>query len=259
VTHSTRNLIEVKRKYRWLDDLLPDTALARAIGADPTAADPNGPLTLVGCLVNHHYQESFPPRPTLMALNGNLGALRDKIKKPGQLRKKLMNPSQFLNTISELALARTLLDNGYEITVEYEFAEKRDVDIFASKSGDDYHIDVTNLAARAIRSDTVLFESVSKESKYDLVIKKIATKFREKFEGPLERGWIGHAWIALDVAKNDLENVKTFVQCLTRPTWADEIRAILCYECPTLEGALLYRSDATATHVDIVYCLKCAA
>lgn len=258
MTSPSSKAIEAKGTFRWLDRLVPDAALARVLERDPEANELAGPLTFAGCLLHHHYRDPFSPHRTLVALDSNLGALWDKIDKPGQLRNKLLNPGQFLNTISELALARTLRDCNYEVTLEYEFAESRDADVLASKNGHDYHIDVTNLAGRPLASGRTIWGSMSEVTERDIVIKKIATKFRKKFEGPLSRGWCGHPWIALDVAKNDLENVETVLRQFTHPTWCEDLKAILHRECPTLEGALIYRSGATATHVDIMGCVECS-
>jgi hypothetical protein len=251
-------VIEMKRNFYWLDKLLPDSSLIRALERDPKAEDPAGPITLAGCLNHCDYPVPFPPHPALLALDSNLAVLWNRIDKPSRLRNKLLNPEQFLNTISELALARTLHDDGYEITLEFAFAERRDADVLATKSGRDYHIEVTNLASRPIISGTTIAGSVREVAEYDLIVEKIITKFRDKFEGPLDRGWHGHAWIALDVAKNDEENVHLVLQRFSRPTWRDELKAILCRECSTLEGALVYRSAAIATHVDIVGWVECA-
>ncbi len=249
---------EAKRRFPRLDALVPDAALRRGLSADPSAGDGAGPLTLARCLVHCHYPDPFPPQPTLAAIEKNLDALWDKIDKPGQLRQKLLNPDQFLNTISELALARSLRDNGYEVTLEYKFAQGRDADILAVKHGRQYHVDVTNLAARPLPMHGVVSGTVSEVGEMDLVVKKIAAKFREKFEGPLDRGWPGHAWIALDVAKNDRQNVDVVLQRFTRPNWIREVKVLMHRECPTLEGCVIYRSDPTAIHVDVVGWVECA-
>lgn len=249
--------LAAKRQYHWLNELILDTSISRALRNYSEASDQS--LTLVGCLLGIDVPEPFPPRPTLAALNSNLERLQSAITKPGQLRKKLINPDQFLNTISELALARTLLDDGYDLTIEYEFAERRDVDIFAHKLGRELYIDATNLCSRSMRSTEIVAGAVSEVFDDDRIVEKIVTKFREKFEGPLQRGWVGHPWGALDVAKDDLEKIRSAFQRIFRDSWQTEIRNLLQKECPALEGALIYLSDATVTHVQIIGCIESAA
>lgn len=87
----------------------------------------------------------------------------------------------------------------------------------------------------------------------DRIVQQIATKFREKFEEAIQNGWMGHAWIALDVAKHHMVSVDTIFRSHFRlPQWKSELTAIVRRECPGMSGFVVFRSWYSATHVEVV-------
>ena len=241
-----------KRQHPALDQLIGDDRLMRALRDDPAAWEKDGPLTLPGCLASE-LPEFCPPVPIIRALNENLRELcaAGAIRRRGQLARKLLNGEQFLNTQSELALARTLSSAGWYVQLEETFFDGRDADILATRGAEKRFIEVTNLALKELGGG-VHGGQIGQLGHKDRVVQKIANKYREKFEVPLENGWAEHAWVALDVAKNHLESVDTFFQTLLRlPQWNNDLAAHVRRECPRLSGVVVYHSAPAATHVDV--------
>lgn len=253
IDEALRRAIARKRENRELDSLITDELLRRALRAEPAAWISEGTITLPACLASE-LPDVWPPMPTIRALNDNLQELREggAIRKPGQLAKKLLNREQFFNTISELALARTVKDQGWSVRLEEPFFGGKDVDILASREGDDIYIEVTNLASNEL-GEGVQGGEVTRISERDLAVRKIITKYREKFEVAIERGWPGHPWLALNVAMNDGKNIEYELQSILRVgTFATELAEHVGSECPRLSGLILYRHPApTCTHVTI--------
>jgi hypothetical protein len=152
---------------------------------------------------------------------------------------------------SELALARTPSGKGWRVQLEEKFFDGRDADILATRGSETRFVEVMNLAMEEL-SAGVQGGQVGELGERERVVQKIANKYREKFEVPLENGWSEHACVALDVAKNHLNSIQTFLQALLRfQLWNTELVAHLHRECPRLGSVLVYHSAPTVTHVDV--------
>ncbi|MEX2490489.1 MAG: hypothetical protein WD425_01880 [Nitrospirales bacterium] len=249
-----------KRLYLTLDQFLSDSRLKRAIRADPAAWENDGPLTLAGCLASK-LQEPCPPVQICRALDENLRVLHaaEAIRRPVKLMDKLLNnANQFLNTLSELALASTLKSKGWHVHLEEPFFGDKDVDVLAMRGVTKKYIEVTNLSIEKnppIKKEgrgVVHSGQIGPSADKDLIVQKIAAKYQEKFEEAIQNGWTGHAWVALDVAKDHIESVDTFFQSHIRlPQWKNELTAIVRRECPGMSGFVVFRSWYSATHVDL--------
>ncbi|WP_445370703.1 hypothetical protein ACH518_15245 [Methylomonas sp. HW2-6] len=142
-------LIKRKLEYPGLNRLVSNELLQKSLDNDISMLD-DGQLTLLNCLASNN-PDPFPPIPILRALDNNLQELQkvDAIWRPGELAQKLLNKHlQFLNTLSELALARELSEQGWGVKLEEKFFGKKDVDIFAERDGEENFIEVINLAPK---------------------------------------------------------------------------------------------------------------
>lgn len=246
--------ISRKREYHSVDRLVDDNRLERAISNDISVLADDAPLTLPSCLASE-VPEPFPPIPTLRALDENLRELLavDAIRQPVQLAKKLLNKhSQFLNTLSELALARELVKQGWCVKLEEKFFDsKKDVDIFSVRQGEKNFIEVTNLAPEELPAN-MRSGIVSEICDRDKVVGKIVAKYQKKFMEPLKRGWCGRAWVAIDVSKNHTQDISILMQSLVRDNWwVDELAAHVWHKCPDLTGVIVYSTRPTDTHAQI--------
>lgn len=250
--------IDWKRRFPSIDAIVSDAALRQAVRNDTYANDVNAPLTFLSCLLIGDIPESFPAAQTLKALNANLEVLNvpGMIRQPRRLCDKLLNPPQFLNTFAEIALARALLSRGFSVRLEEKFFEQRDADLLVELKGETAYVEVTNLASRPIESGRVFAGDVANVTDRDVIFRKISTKFREKFEEPQSQGWSGSAWVAIDVAKYDQQNLNAVFQSLFRPYWKDELSELLLERCPGLSGAIVFRSYPSSEEVELVECIK---
>ncbi len=237
--------LERKRDYPAIHALIADSALRRTLNRHPESAEQ---LTLPGCLVSDA-PKPFPPVLILESLDSNLGVLKKPsiMARPRQVADKLLNAGQFLNTLSELALARTLLDAKWSISLEERFYRGKDADIVARRNPESNFIDVINLAPMRLPSCGVCSRDVVQPlTDRNRIAQKLIEKFQDKFELPIQRGWIGRSWVAIDFAKNWAEDVQTFVQDLFGGNWRQEITEIVRQRCPKLTGIILFQYDPTA-------------
>lgn len=244
--------IKRKREYPAVHELVKDRLLRSAIKRDPSSLVENGRLTLSGCLVSD-CPEPFPHSRVLRALDENLRELltAGAIRQQKQLAEKLANGPQFLNTLSELALARTLITQGMPVELEKKFFSDIDADILATIGEEKHYFEVTNLALNPV-AEGVHPGMVAEVGENDLVVKKIVAKYEAKFKKPFESGWREYAWVALDVAKNDGQNIEILVQALFRGNnWVAELAEHIRPKCPNLTGVVVYRSDPKKTHADV--------
>ena len=205
---SIQKLLDPKQLYPCIDTIVSPRRCATQLidsGDDQR-------LTLPGCLLSDA-PKRFPPILVFESLEDNLCALRPIMMKPRKLAKQLLNPCQFLNRLSELALAHTLLEKGWWISLNEKFFGNKDADIVARRGTEENFIDVINIAPMSLPTGVVNCRDIIQEtSNRSRIVQKVVEKFKQKFEVALERGWRGRAWVAPDFAKNDEENVQAFVQ-----------------------------------------------
>lgn len=238
-----RKALDRKRLYARIHAIVSDTALTRAVNG---VSGDDQCLTLPGCLLSDA-RKPFPPILVLESLEDNLSVLRPTITKPRRLANQLLNGCQFLNTLSELALARTLLDMGWSISLDEKFFGKKDADIVARRDTEKNFIDVTNISPMSLPVGVTVCRDIFQEmSDRSRIVHKLVEKFQEKFEVAINSGWGGRAWVALDFAKNDEENVQSFVQDLFQRRWRLEVAELVRRDCPQLAGVILYRYYPTA-------------
>jgi hypothetical protein len=121
-----------------------------------------------------------------------------------ELRDNLLNgDAQFLNTLSELALARWYGDNGWSVSFFVPLPDGKNVDIRVEKDAEERYIEVLN--SQIDEADIQGFFSMAEAGKdIDFRLRdKITRKYGDKFEKTVNDGWRGTPWIALDFAKND--------------------------------------------------------
>jgi hypothetical protein len=166
VEKATDKAIQHKRDFPTIDRFISNERLVKEIGKDFSCRSQNRLLSIPRCLLMYRLRENadnnnryYLPEPTpwtltLQALDNNLRGLECSISRPESLRKHLFNTTQFLDTLSELALARSLKDSGYVIELEDKFwmSDKvsKDVDIVATKDGKCFYIEVLSVCAELI-------------------------------------------------------------------------------------------------------------
>jgi hypothetical protein len=99
----------------------------------------------------------------------------------------------------------------------------------------------------SLPTDIVIVHDVIREiSSRNRIVQKVVDKFQQKFELAMEGDWGGRAWVALDFAKNNDENIQAFAQDLFQPRWRSKVAALVQQECPKLRGIILYRYYPTS-------------
>lgn len=229
--------INRKRGLLRTNTLISDTVLRRVIDKRPEA---NEHLTLPGCFLCDVPQS--PPFLVIESLEDNLKVLWSTITKPRRLADKLLNACQFPNTLSELALARTLLDSGWSISLDEKFFRNKDSDIVARRGDEENFIEVTNLAFDRMPENGVFSTDVIWEAnERTRIVGKISQKFWEKFDFAVRQGWQGRTWIAIDITKNDVENIQAFLHDRFQPGWRRKVAELVHAKCPALTGIIIYR------------------
>lgn len=267
--------ISRKREYDAINRFVTDRMIKRTIIRTKTIDDQ---LTLLNCLTSDA-PEYFAPLNTLHALDENLKEL-DKtgaIKQPKKLGMKLLNRSeQFLNTLSELTLARALIKRGYSVFLEEKFFDDKDADIFASYQGEDSYIEAAGLAFDTSAPVSVASEDedsyiegaglalpplyarscsrlVPEIGSEDLVVAKIVGKYQNKFEIAYKNGWQGHSWVALDVSKNHEQDISASLNPhFFDASWVENLAKHIRGECPHLTGIIVYSTRPNETHARII-------
>jgi hypothetical protein len=232
--------IQTKRRFPHLDSLVSDEALRRA--ARPIRPDAwdlcdafANPLPLAAAM--------------LAALDDNLRALSavGAIRARNALRDRLLNGEQLLNTLSELALARHLLQTGWQVALDYKFFATRDVDIWCKLHDIERLVEVVNMAIPAAQRAEPLEDtpgscarSTSFPDENDPLVDKVVAKFNDKFGPALSQGWTGEIWVAVDYTKNHEQDVRQFVRDLFFPDWPEAVVQFAARRCPQLKGVCFY-------------------
>lgn len=193
-----------KQKYPVLDELIKDETFLDKVGEEQTG-DTRTHLTLVTAL---RFVNDPPPLPSagvIRSLEENLSIFVPSMskKQKSTLAANLLNGScQFLNTLSELALARHYHDRGWKTKLAYQLSpDKKDVDLFVEKDGQSHAIEVLNAAPSECEVNG--FAPVLPSDFQFRLMDKIVQKYDKKFSHAIKKGWNGNAWIALDITKND--------------------------------------------------------
>jgi len=242
-------IISRKHEYDAINRIVTDSMVERAINRTPSITEIDGQLTLLNCLASD-VPEYFAPLNTLHALNANLRKIHDAgaIRQPGQLARKLLNGmEQFLNTLSELALARTLIEQGYSVQLEEKFFDNKDADIFAVYQGENSYIEATGLAPTPLCAG-ISSRQVSETGSEDLVVAKVVRKYQSKFEVAYNNGWQEHSWVALDVSKNHEQDILISLKTFISDVWVENLTKHIRCECPHLTGVIVYSTRPNETH-----------
>jgi hypothetical protein len=162
-------------------------------------------LTLGTALLLDHLGKPMPFEGLMQSLEANLNRFLHSldVAKKSKLRLKLLNGrNQFLNTISELALANYFLDAGYTVKLDELLAPSaKDADLHLVHGGETRWIDVINAAPHEWQG-----EGFGPFRPHDFAFRlrdKVLDKYKDKFAPAVAAGWCGDAWIALDFTKND--------------------------------------------------------
>ena len=165
-----------------------------------------------------------------------------------QLRANLVNRREgFLHTMSELALARHLVDEGWRVALAAPLPGGGDADIFAERDGHNRHIEVVNYEARPLPPSTSAFIRLpTSDEIIERMASKVAGKVLKKFRDPWTAGWRGSVWVAVDYGKHDeLKIACSFLQRPTRMGWEEATAARLARDLPELAGVLFYDYSAS--------------
>lgn len=225
-----------KRRYHTLDRIVSDSDLT--LHLERYGSDKETLLTLGACLI---FDLGGLGTKILNALESNLAHFNPHLdrKKRKHVSDNLLNGrDQFLNTLSELGLARRLSDQGRVIHLAHPFHDgNRDVDIADCTPGSEKLIEVVNLAAQ--EADIHGFApSFSEET--SRLVNTISKKYRKKFGKALDEGWNGPIWIALDIIKNDLVAISAVLGPLTQPDFFERFGSTVFSSCPKLQGIIYY-------------------
>lgn len=198
--------------------------------------------------------------PCFQALVDSLMALKSAKFSRKTLARKLLNKSQFLNTFSELALARTLLQTRASIELDFKFFENRDVDIHVQADSCRIFIEVVNLGLHAesdIPTNSVVGGSIRVGQPNATITNKIKDKFQEKFAKAVYAGWKGFAVIAIDLGKRHQHDLEMMIRKTFEPNWLVPTADELSTECPGLGAIMTYRTRpelCLASDIDVAVC-----
>jgi hypothetical protein len=177
----------------------------------------------------------------LRSLEANLAHFRPKLggKKRKHLANNLLNGrDQFLNTLSELGLARKLSMEGRTIDLAQPFHDgSRDVDVADSTEGSERFIEVVNLAPVEVNVNG-FGPAVSDEAKR--LVTTVTKKYQSKFGKAIAEDWDGPIWIALDIIKNDMVAISATIGSLREPDFLSSFARAVLRDCPKLRGVLYY-------------------
>jgi len=229
--------LAAKKRYVTLDLVIPDGDLK-------THVERYGPegerlLTLEAVLLFDGF--GGLASQILRSLEANLAHFHPRLdeKKSKHLADNLLNGrDQFLNTLSELGLARRLSMQGMTIDLAQPFHDgSRDVDVADSTKGSERFIEVVNLAP--VKTTVNGFApDISEEVKR--LVTTVTGKYQSKFGKAIAEGWDGPMWIALDIIKNDMAAISATIGSLREPDFLSSFALAVLRSCPKLHGILYY-------------------
>lgn len=226
------DLQKIKRGFPCVDGLISDDLLSEHI--KKYSPSMNDELFTLG-LALQSYKVGFID--IISPLENNLSLfmpnMNDQQKR--SLQNSLLNGAvQFLNTLSELGIARYYKNNGWSVQMFCPLVPTgKDADMFLQRDGETRALDVINAAPQESEVDgSAPLEPPG--TKFRLV-DKIKLKYSKKFQEAINEGWKGSPWIAIDISKND----DLFVAVCTNNITLEKLEHLkeeIFHECPHLAG-----------------------
>lgn len=248
--------VQRKRKYPNLDALILDDDFRKHVAMYETG-DPEPLLTIGIALLRDDWEA---PAGLVRSLEENLSIFLPplSVQQRRSLAANLLNGRvQFLNTVSELGLARHYRDLSWQVRLAEPLPTGKDVDLFMAQSGQERWLDVIN-AAPSEWEGAGFAPLVPNDFEMRLV-EKVVDKFQTKFREAIDAGWTGSAWVALDFTKNDAILLAVTVQnlnlidCKSLDAFASDVLR----RCPGLSGVVYYTYDAREPKASWVREYKC--
>lgn len=241
--------VAAKRKFPVIDRLVLDRQLDQHLFDFGGLAPDSETLTLGRALLLEERCPDF--LSVARSLEFQLQSLasrtyRNRIKT--QVKHLLNGDLQFLNTVSEFALALRLQADGWGVELAHVFDDTgKDVDVLAVKGGDARFVEVINLAPEPMSDSLDGFMPMPGSGPLNpKLLAKVVDKYKTKFKAAIDAGWKGKAWVALDYAKmHDLSVDLLFRRALTAQDWPRLLAAEAGRRCPALGGVIYYWSTAT--------------
>jgi len=234
------NALQRKRKYSTLNILLSDEALLKHITKYETG-DVEPLLTVGTALLRDDWPPRFTPAGLLHALEENLSLFVPHLneKQRSCLAANLLNGRvQFLNTVSELGLARHYLERAWEVRLAEPLPCGKDVDLYMISGGETRWLDVINAAPNEWEGDG--FSPLLPVDFEMHLVDKVTDKFQSKFCKAIYAGWVGAPWVALDFTKNDAISVAVTLQERIGSNTLAGFAGVVLQQCPKLAGVIYY-------------------
>lgn len=198
-----------KRRYPTIDSLISDEALRdyvfkshdlisalREYGKGLTEPPP---YTFLIALLTDHYLLPLPSAGLMRSLEENLSIFEPSLNdnQRQSLVRQLLNPynektkdNQFINTLSELGLARYYNDAGWQVRLAEPIpSTNKNVDRLLNMGRETRWLDVDNSVQEP--SDVDGFGPMSPTDLEYRLIDKVARKYDDKFQTAINNGWSG--------------------------------------------------------------------
>lgn len=239
--HEAEALIR-KRKYPTLNALITDYALRENVRKSKID-NVEPPFTLGLAILHDEHPDGWPGQGLVQSLEENLSifvhTLNDNKKKKDIADHLLNKDIQFLNTLSELGLARHYNQNGYQVRLAEVLApSEKDADIYICKGDEHRWIEVLNAAHEELEIDgfSPMFNAEFGRRLIDYVV----LKYNEKFQTAIDKGWNGCPWVALDFIKNDDIAREVALHEMVGNMTLEDCAAKIRSNCPGLAGVVYY-------------------
>lgn len=237
-----------KRKYAALDALIADSDLLDNVHKHETGvAEPL--LTLGTTLLRDHHSPPLPAAMLMRSLDENLSIFVPplRVDQRKALAANLLNGhNQFLNTLSELGLARYYKELGWQVSLAEQLPPgTKDVDLYIKLGGDFRWLDVLNSAPNEWEGDGF---APMLPADFELrLIDKVVQKFEAKFREAIDGGWNGSPWVALDFTKHDGIARTLTMLGLVGSKKLDGFATDVLSRCPELSGVVYFTYYASET------------
>ncbi|MCD4652501.1 hypothetical protein K8T06_01035 [bacterium] len=241
LTSTEKDALLRKRKYPAIDSLIEDEKLIENVRRFETD-DQDVLLTLGTALLRDHHPSPLPAGRLIRSLEDNLSAFVPSLDEDEKkvLAAELLNGRiQFLNTLSELGLARYYLDDTWNTSLAVRIpGVLKNVDIYLEKESESRWLDVIN--AEPKEWEYAGFAPMAPADLEMRLVDKIERKFASKFKEAVDNGWKGDAWIGLDFTKNDsITKAVTLMRIIGSRT-LDEFASEIFRRCPELKGIVYF-------------------
>lgn len=242
-----------KRKYPTINALITDHDLRLHVRRYETGT-PDLLLTFGTALLRDHHPAPLPAVGLLTSLEENLSMFIPglSLEKRRDISANLLNGRiQFLNTLSELGLARHYAKLGWCVRLAEPLPTgRKDVDLRMSLGVGVRWLDVVNAAPNEWEGDGFV-PPIPKDFETRLV-DKVVQKFTSKFRATIDAGWTGAPWVALDFTKNDGIAMGVTVLGLIGSRKLEDFADEVLRRCPDLAGVVYFTYYATETRADWV-------